>query len=591
MVRHHRRRPAARTTARAADRVEAASGREPVSALALLPRWSDWRSAVRAPGADLLSGLMVALVALPLALGFGISSGLGAAAGLATAIVAGAVAAVFGGSRYQVSGPTGAMTVVLVPIVAQHGASGVLAVGLLAGIVLVVLAVAGVGRAVRYMPAPVIEGFTAGIAVVIALQQFPAALGIAHAHGDKVWQSAFDAVRQYVAHPDPVTVATALAVAAVVLVGGRLLPKLPTALIAVAAATVVAHVLDLGLTPIGTIPSGLPAPTVEFVHLDQVGSLIEPALAVAALAALESLLSATTADAMAVGTRHNPDRELLGQGLANIAAPLFGGVPATGAIARTAVNVRAGARTRLAALTHAVILTAIVYLAAPVVADIPLAALAGVLLATTVRMVETASLTAIARASRGDSIIMLITFAVTVALDLVTAVAIGVGIATLLALRSVAKEARLHQVPLDDTDHRTEEHQLLHDHIVAYRLDGPLFFAGAHRFLLELTEVSDVHVVILRMSHVTALDTTGALVLKDAISKLEHRRITVLMSGLRADHYRKLAAIGALPTGGADHLFDHTPDAIARARGYLPDPAAPTDGRPPDNVPQSIATR
>ncbi|WP_039798485.1 SulP family inorganic anion transporter, partial [Nocardia araoensis] len=192
-----------------------------MSVRALLPSWSDWSPAVRAPGADLMSGLMVALVALPLALGFGISSGLGAAAGLTTAVIAGAVAAVFGGSRFQVSGPTGAMTVVLVPIFHQHGGGGVLAVGMMAGLVLIVLALAGVGRAVRYLPAPVIEGFTAGIAVVIALQQFPSALGIAHTAGEKVWQAAFDAVRQYIAHPHPATLATALLVAAAVLAGGR----------------------------------------------------------------------------------------------------------------------------------------------------------------------------------------------------------------------------------------------------------------------------------------------------------------------------------------------------------------------------------
>ncbi|WP_235210843.1 SulP family inorganic anion transporter [Nocardia brasiliensis] len=537
---------------------------------ALLPSWSDWKPALRSPGADLLSGLIVALVALPLALGFGISSGLGAAAGLATAVVAGVVAAVFGGSRFQVSGPTGAMTVVLVPIFHQHGGSGVLAVGLMAGLVLVVLAIAGVGRAVRYVPAPVIEGFTAGIAVVIALQQFPSALGIAHAEGDKVWQVAFDAARQYISQPHHVALATALSVAAVMLVGGRLAPKLPFALLTVAAATVTARLFDLDLRPIGALPAGLSAPTLGFVHPDQLGTLLAPALAVAALAALESLLSAAAADSMAVGTRHNPDRELFGQGLANIAAPLFGGVPATGAIARTAVNVRSGAHTRLAALTHAVILAAIIYLAAPLVAGIPLAALAGVLLATTVRMVETASLTAIARASKGDAAVMAVTFVVTVAIDLVVAVAVGIAIAVLLALRSVAKEARLQQIPLDppvdDAGHLGEEHDLLHDRIVAYRLEGPLFFAAAHRFLLELAEVSDVLVVILRMSRVTALDTTGALVLEDVIGKLEHRHITVLMSGLREDHQRRLAAIGALPAGGAAHLFDHTPDAIACAR-------------------------
>ncbi|NEW39948.1 SulP family inorganic anion transporter [Nocardia cyriacigeorgica] len=537
--------------------------------MTLLPRASDWRPAVRAPGADLLAGLIVALVALPLALGFGISSGLGAAAGLATAIVAGAIAAVFGGSRFQVSGPTGAMTVVLVPIVHEHGANGVLTVGLLAGVLLVVLAGLGVGRAVRYMPAPVIEGFTAGIAVVIALQQFPATFGIADAEGEKVWQSAFDAVRQWLADPSLAQPLMALAVAVVVLIGGRYLPKLPFSLVTVVVAALIVAAFDIDIARIGELPAGLPAPSLGFVEWEQLGSLLLPALAVAALSALESLLSATTADSMSVGTRHDPDRELFGQGLANLAAPLFGGVPATGAIARTAVNVRSGARTRLAALFHAVILAAIVYLAAPLVADIPLAALAGVLLATTVRMVEAASLTAIARASRGDALIMVATFLVTVAVDLVTAVVIGVAVAIVLALRSVAREARLHQVPLDESDHLAEEHDLLRDHIVAYRIDGPLFFAAAHRFLLELTEVADVRVVILRMSHVTAVDTTGALVLKDAISKLEHRHIAVLLSGVRPDHLRRLTAIGALPSGGEASVFAGTNDAIDYGRAVL----------------------
>ncbi|MEE2031282.1 SulP family inorganic anion transporter, partial [Rhodococcus chondri] len=226
----------------------------------LMPRWSEWKPALRAPGADLLSGLIVALVALPLALGFGVSSGLGAAAGLATAVIAGAVAAVFGGSRFQVSGPTGAMTVVLVPIVAQHGPAGVLAVGLIAGVVLVGLAFAGVGRAVRYMPAPVIEGFTAGIAVVIALQQVPAALGISGAEGEKVWQSAFDAARKFAADPSILTPTIALVVAVAILIGGRFFPRVPFSLVAVAAATVLAKLLGLDIARIGAIPSGLSAP-------------------------------------------------------------------------------------------------------------------------------------------------------------------------------------------------------------------------------------------------------------------------------------------------------------------------------------------
>src|SRR6478736_1539193 len=224
-----------------ADAAESTVVRAVRSVAALLPRWGEWTPAARSPGADLLAGLIVALVALPLALGFGITSGLGAAAGLATAVIAGATAAVFGGSRFQVTGPTGAMTVVLVPIVAQYGPTGVLAVGLIAGVILVGLAFAGVGRAVRYMPAPVIEGFTAGIAVVIALQQIPAALGISGAEGEKVWQSAFDAARKFVADPSILTPSIALVVAVAILIGGRYFPRVPFSLVAVAGATAVAQ--------------------------------------------------------------------------------------------------------------------------------------------------------------------------------------------------------------------------------------------------------------------------------------------------------------------------------------------------------------
>jgi SulP family sulfate permease len=544
----------------------------------LLPRWSEWKPALRAPGADLLAGLIVALVALPLALGFGVSTGLGAAAGLTTAIIAGVVAAVFGGSRFQVSGPTGAMTVVLVPIVAEYGPTGVLAVGLMAGVILLALAVAGVGRAVRYMPAPVIEGFTAGIAVVIALQQVPSALGITDAEGDKVWQSAFDAVRSFVSHASILTPTVAVTVAIVMLVGGRLAPKVPFSLVAVAGATVVTQLFDLDIARIGTIPSSLSAPSLSFFHLGDVTALLAPAFAVAALAALESLLSATAADSMGVGARHNPDRELFGQGLANIAAPLFGGIPATGAIARTAVNVRSGARTRLAALTHAVILAAIMYSAAGLVADIPLAALAGVLLATTVRMVETASIRAISRAGRGDTVVMLSTFLVTVVFDLVTAVAVGVGFAAVLALRAVARSATVEKVPLDALDAVSKEEQdLLREHIVAYRIDGALFFGAAHSFLLELADVSDVKVVILRMSRVTTIDATGAIVLKDTITELEHRRITVLISAAKPEHLRPLTALGVFTTKDdeARRVFETTPQAIAYARTLVTEATAP----------------
>ncbi|MFF8993696.1 SulP family inorganic anion transporter [Streptomyces sp. NPDC014983] len=537
----------------------------------LLPGRSDLAAVRRDPRRDLLAGLTVAIVALPLALGFGVSSGLGAEAGLATAVIAGAVAAVFGGSNLQVSGPTGAMTVVLVPIVGRYGPTGVLTVGLMAGVLLIVLAALRAGKYMQYVPAPVVEGFTLGIACVIGLQQVPNALGVPAPKGDRVLVVTWRAFEEFAKAPNWTAVGVALAVAAVMLLGARLRPTVPFSILAVIAATVVAQLAHLtAAKPIGELPSGLPAPSLSFLHVGSLGSLVAPAVAVAALAALESLLSASVADGMTVGQRHDPDRELFGQGLANIAAPLFGGVPATGAIARTAVNVRTGAGSRTAAFIHAVVLAVIVFAAAPLVAKIPLAALAGVLLATAVRMVEVGSLKAMARATRSDAVILVLTAVGTLALDLVYAVIIGLAVAGALALRAVARQARLDRVPLDRGDHSAEEHALLAEHIVAYRLDGPLFFAGAHRFLLELTEVADVRVVILRMSRVSTIDATGALVLKDAVEKLRRRGIVVLASGIRPGQRRVLDSVGALELlrpDGQDYAT--TPEAIQAARGHL----------------------
>lgn len=543
----------------------------------LLPRPDDLVAMRRNPRQDLVAGLTVAIVALPLALAFGVASGLGAQAGLATAVVAGVLAALFGGSNIQVSGPTGAMTVVLIPVVHAHGATGVLMVGFLAGLVLLGMAFARLGRFVRYLPVSVIEGFTAGIAVVISLQQVPSALGVTNASGDKVWATAADAALRFADRPHLAPLVVALGVMSLMLLGARWHPRVPYSLIGVAIATVVAHFSNLGLDTLGHLPSTLPAPSLGFVDLGAISVLATAALAIAALAALESLLSATVADAMTVNERHDPDRELFGQGLANIVVPMFGGIPATAAIARTAVNVRAGAGSRLAAVSHALILLVLVFVAAPLVSSVPLAALAGVLFATCVRMVEASSLIALVRSTPSDGLIVCLTFTVTVALDLVAAVGVGVAVAIVLALRNVASTARIDEVTLDDGDHSDEERALLAEHVIAYRIDGPLFFAAAHRLLLELPDLVEVDVVILRMSRVTTLDATGAHVLGDTITRLQRRGIPVLLSGLAPAHEAVLTSIGvAGPLRAAGRILPDTPRAIDAARQLLAAAHAPT---------------
>ncbi|WP_416972572.1 SulP family inorganic anion transporter [Streptomyces sp. 4F14] len=532
-----------------------------------LPTPADLRTLTHDPRRNLLCGLTVAVVALPLALGFGVSSGLGAASGLATAIVAGALAALFGGSARQVSGPTGAMTVVLVPIVHRYGPDGVLTVGLLAGLLLIALSFARAGAAMAYVPAPVIAGFTVGIAAVIALQQVPNALGVPLPHGEQVAVVAARALEEFEASPHWAALLLAAGSAGVVLAGARWRPTVPFSLAAVGVATAAAEVLKLDVTRIGALPSSLPAPSLDFLDLSRIPTLLPSALAVAALAALESLLSASVADGMSNNRRsagsfrgaglcrsaapprgannhdgaaptHNPSKELFGQGIANLAAPLFGGVPATGAIARTAVNVRTGATSRLAALTHALILAGIVAAAAPLVARIPLAALAGVLLATAIRMVETGPVRAMARATKGDALVLALTAASTLALDLVRAVLIGLTVSAVLALKAAATTTRLTPAAANELP-GTES--------VSFRYDGPLLFAGAHSLRRALTDVHGVHAVELRLSGLTAVDATGALALKDAVGELRGRGIDVRLSDIGPAHRHTLESVGALP--------------------------------------------
>ena len=535
----------------------------------LLPGRSDYRGAQRAWPRDLVAGLTVGIVALPLALAFGVATGVGAAPGLVTAVVAGAVAAVFGGSHVQVSGPTGAMTVVLVPLVAARGPSVVFALAVLAGALVIVAAVLRLGRLLGYVPWPLIEGFTVGIAVVIAAQQVPNALGVARPNLENAAAAAVVAVAEFARQPRWVVLG--LLVVSVTLTAAlpRLHRSLPASLFAVIAVTVATEVSGVDVARIGALPSSLPVPSLP--DLADMGSLVMPALVVAFLVGLESLLSARVADGMGDAPRHDPDRELFGQGLANIASGVCGGLPATGAIARTAVNARAGARTRLAALSHALVLAAIVYGASGLVSRIPLVALAGVLIVTAYRMVEQHNVRAVVHSTRGDTLVFGLTAVATVAFDLIVAVEIGLVVAGVLALAHLARTAQAVPEPLvDDGIDSDAEHALLAAHVLTYRLDGPLFFAASARFLSELTATTDVRVVILRLSGVGLLDATGARALGEIVDQLADRDITVLLKGASPEHTRLLLAVGTLrPALARGHVFADLPAAIDHARKHV----------------------
>lgn len=529
----------------------------------LLPAAADYRDLRRTWKGDLVAGVTVGIVALPLALAFGVSSGAGAASGLVTAIVAGVVAAVFGGSNVQVSGPTGAMVVVLAPIIAAHGLGALAIVGVLAGIMVLAAGLLRLGRAVTFIPWPVIEGFTLGIAVIIFLQQVPAAVGVPATEGANPIVGAVDAVLR-ASWPDAGwSLAVVAAVAAIMLVAPRIHRMVPGSIVAIVVVTGIAAAVGLPVATIGALPSGLPAPVIPAVAPETLVSLLMPAATVAALAAIESLLSARVAATISDTGPYDADRELVGQGLASVASALFGGMPATGAIARTAVNVRSGGRTRLAAILHAALLAGIVAVGASVVGAIPLAALAGVLMVTATRMISIATVRSVVGSTRADAMVFVATAIITVSVDLITAVLVGIAVAAFLALRAVARSSGVHREELPAPAEPGDER------IALFRLEGALFFGAAERMLERVAALRDVDVVIIRMSQLQLLDATGAQVVTELIHALERRGVTVLVKGIQGRHLELARRVGVIDSlRHRNHLFDELPAAVEHARSH-----------------------
>lgn len=526
----------------------------------LPPLFTHWRG-------DLTGGLTAAIVALPLALAFAIASGVDPKAGLYTAIVAGTLAAIFGGSPVQITGPTGAMAVVLIGIVAKYGIEKVWLAGLMAGLIQVALGVAKLGRLVKFIPYPVTAGFTNGIAVIIFFGQLNNFFGLQLPRSDHflpgLWQTltAMDAT-QWAA------VGLALVVIVTKLFWGRLSTPIPGSLVGLVLATAIAAGFHLQVPTIGTIPQALPLPH-GIPHWHDFGlirELINPALALAALGSIESLLSAVVADGMTVNEKHNSDRELIGQGIANMVVPFFGGIPATGAIARTAVNVRAGGKTRLSGVIHGLALAAIMLTLAPLAAQIPLAALAGILMVTSVRMIEWDAIGLLLRATYADFAVMMLTWLVTICFDLVLAVEVGLIAAGVLFIKRMSDlsmgkvpeaEAFPPGVPLELTKQ-----------IAVYRVDGPLFFGAAERFATFLRDEPEVKYLILRLRFVPNMDTTGLVALEDIYHDLERRGCRLILSGLQPEVEHLLERSGLLEHIGVDNCFDTTDAAI---RSLSPD--------------------
>ena len=510
---------------------------------------------------DLTGGLTAAVVALPLALAFAVASGVDPKAGLYTAIVAGIIAAVFGGSPVQITGPTGAMAVILVGIVAKYGIEKVWIAGVMAGIIQVALGVAKLGRLVKFIPYPVTAGFTNGIAVIIFCGQLNNFLGLKLPRSEHFLPGLWQTVTHLEGLNWAAIALTTITIASKLL-WARMTTSIPASLVGLVLATAIATFFHLNVPTIGSIPQSLPM-LQSIPHWNDFGlirELINPALALAALGSIESLLSAVVADGMTVSEKHDSDRELIGQGLANIVVPFFGGIPATGAIARTAVNVRAGGKTRLSGVIQGVAIAIIVLTLAPLGAQVPLAALAGILMVTSVRMIEWEAIGLLLRATYADFAVMMLTWMVTIFFDLVLAVEVGLIAAGALFIKRMS-ELNLGKIP--ETEAFPPGIPLeLSKQISVYRVDGPVFFGAAERFVTFLRDEPDVKYLVLRLRYVPNMDTTGLVALQDIYQDLQRHDCRLLLSGLQPEVQNLLERTGLMDKIGRENCFETTDAAI-----------------------------
>lgn len=523
---------------------------------------------------NIVAGLIVGVVALPLAMAFAIASGVKPEQGLYTAIIAGVIVSVFGGSRVQIAGPTGAFIVILAGIVAEHGVIGLQIATLMAGVILLLLGIARMGAVIKFIPAPVIVGFTAGIGVVIWVGQWKDFFGLPEVQGhhfhEKLW-----ALLQVLPQLDFATTALALLALFLVIYTPRLpspLNRLPGPLVALVVVTLIQAAVGFGSVDTigsryGEIPRGLPSLEVPEITISRLVELIGPAFAIAMLGAIESLLSAVVADRMA-GTRHHSNQELVGQGLANIVAPLFGGIAATGAIARTATNIRNGGNSPIAGVVHALCLVFILLFLAPLAANIPLAALAAILFVVAWNMSDMRHVVKMIRgAPRPDVIILIVTFLLTVFIDLVVAVNIGVVLAMLHFLHNMAGSVVVRRQEKAELQRELASQGLgeLPEDVSVYVLEGPFFFAAVENFEQVLAGGKNAsQTVVIRLRHVPFIDATGLQTLDDVVSELNGRGVRVILTEMNERLLNKTRRMGLLNRLGEGNVLSNMAEVITR---------------------------
>jgi SulP family sulfate permease len=548
---------------------------------------------------DLTAGLIVGIVALPLAIAFAIASGVSPEKGLFTAIIAGFLISALGGSRVQIGGPTGAFVVIVYGVVQSFGLNGLLVATMMAGVMLVIMGLARFGSAIKFIPYPVIVGFTSGIALIIFSSQvkdfFGLTMGAVPADFIEKWASFVE----HIGTINPYAFAIAGGSLLLIIVWQRFVHAIPGSLVALLAATAAVQIFHLPVETIGSrfgeIASTLPAPGFLPVSMATLKQLVQPAIAIALLAGIESLLSAVVADGM-IGGKHRSNMELIAVGIANIASPLFGGIPATGAIARTATNIRNGGRTPVAGITHALVLLLIMLFLGRWATLIPLACLSAILVVVAYHMSEWRSFKSLLRSPRSDVVVLLMTFGLTVIIDLTVAIEVGMVLSVFLFMRRMAMVTNVDVVTNEFRDEEEGEDpnaiakRSVPKGVEVYEVNGPFFFGAAYKFeeAMNIVEKSP-RVRIIRMRNVPAVDSTGLNTIRKVRTDCAKHGISFLISDIHTQPLYALEQSGLAEVIGRDNLFGNIDDALNRAREILgvpkeasPVPFVPTVARERD---------
>jgi len=541
---------------------------------------------------DATAGVIVGIVALPLAIAFGIASGVTPEKGIITAIIAGFVISFFGGSRVQIGGPTGAFIIVVYEIVQQYGTTGLAIATIMAGIILVIMGLVKFGSLIKFIPYPVVVGFTSGIALLIFSTQIKDFFGLQLKDVPAEFHEKWLAYFQYFSTFNYNVVIIALLALLIMILWPRITHKIPGSLIAIIATTVIVIVFELPVDTIGSrfgeISSNLPSPNFYKIDLGVIRNLIGPATVIAILAAIESLLSAVVADGM-IGGKHRSNMELVAQGLANIITPVFGGIPATGAIARTATNIKNGGRTPVAGIFHSITLLLIMLFFGSYARLIPMATLAAILVVVAYNMSEWRAFKSLLKSPKSDVVVLVTTFLLTVIFDLTIAIEIGMVLSVLLFMKRMSEVSNVSVITReledeeDKPDPNATDKKKIPEEVEVFEINGPLFFGAAKKFKDAMSIIEKPPKVrIIRMRNVPAIDATGLQTLKDFYNDSKKHKTHMILSGVHTQPLYAMTQAGIFDLYGEENIHGNIDDALDRAREIL---GLPKLGRPKDFIP------